>query len=175
MHPDSRFPEDMRTFIVTRRHVFLASLPSLARLFLGALAGIILFDCYTVCRDYGPDLILEHFGSWIPALLTSLWPMYCLFAGLCAFLYWCAGKQKVVGIPVRYGFDDTGVYIDDFYGSSYCRWELFNSTREGREFILLNDGARKILWPKAVWSDAELAAQRTLIREKVSPKRVCEP
>ena len=162
----------MRPFTVTRRHVFQVSLLLFAKLFLAVLAGLALIEFYHLCHAYGLDSLLEHLWFATRQVLVSFWPLYCLFAAFCGFIYWSAGKQKVVGIPVWYGYDKNGIYIDDSYGSSFCAWELFNSWREGREFILLNDGARRILWPKTLWSDDELEAQRALMREKINPKRV---
>ena len=172
MHPDPRFPHDMRAFTVTRRHVFTASFPLFARVFLLVLLCLALFSFALTVRDYGLDRVLEHFGYWLREFLVSIWPLFCLLAALCGFIYWSGGRQKVVGIPVRYGFDDSGIYIDDAYGSAFCAWELFISWREGREFILLNDGGRRVLWPKALWSEDELETQRGLMRETINPKRV---
>ena len=169
MHQARQFPGEMRPFTITRRQVFTASLPLFAKVFAAILAVLILIDLIRMINAYGAGRVFAHFGHWFGQFLIQLLPVYLMFALLCLFIYRQACKQKVIDIPVRYGYDEYGVYFDDVYGTACYAWEIFNTWKETSEFILLNDGVRRILWPKTIWSENELKEQRALMREKISP------
>ncbi|MCC8193637.1 MAG: hypothetical protein LIP28_03210 [Deltaproteobacteria bacterium] len=165
----------MRTYTITRGQLFMSAYPRGCLLILLVLLFLAGLNVYSLANAYGPHWLMDHFGFWLREFLIAAWPLYCLFAIFSFLLYRASGRQKVIGIPIRYGFDEAGVHFDNFYGTSFCKWTLFISWKETKKFILLNDGARRILWPKSLWSEEELAAQRALMNGNISPKRANEP
>lgn len=161
----------MREYTITTRQVFMISVRLLARffiIFLLVITGI--FFWYSI-REHGV-WVLAHPEFWIGPYFDYVWTLIPLFGAACIFMYRMANRQKAVGIPVRYGFDETGVYMHDAYGSVMYTWEYFISRRETGDFFLLHDGARQILWPKDIWNISELETQRGLMARKISPKAV---
>jgi hypothetical protein len=172
------YPADMREYTVTRRQVFVVSLammlPALG--FLILLLPVIFLG--VLMYDNGPDIfnhpgyILESFGvylggvAWMP-------PLFALFAVLLIRrrLY----LQKVLGMPVLYGFDENCLYFNCAAFESAMRWGCFNAWREKRGFFLLHDGTRWVMLPKAVWSETELETIRGYLRRCATPASLAAP
>jgi hypothetical protein len=166
------YPANMRTHTVTRRQVFVVSLsmmlPALGLLILLMLViflGVLMYDNGPDIFNY-PGYILESLGiylggaAWMP-------PAFALFATLLIRrrLY----LQKVLDMPVLYGFDENHIYFNCAAFESAIRWECFNAWREKRDFFLLHDGTRWIMLPKAVWSETERKTIRGYLRRYATP------
>ncbi|MDL2210897.1 hypothetical protein LJC26_08880 [Desulfovibrio sp. OttesenSCG-928-O18] len=169
------FPPDMRESVITRRQVFMAGARTLVMFI--AVLFLVMFGIYfgTAVYKYSTGPVLEHFPQLMADFLHSLWIVPPLLALFFLVVYRQTGRQKLVGIPMLFGYDEEQVYFRSMYGSSASRWELFNSWQETRDFLLLHDGTRKIMWPKSLWSVEELAGQRALMQAKITPKRMTPP
>lgn len=167
-----QFPEDMREATLSKRQALLLALPAAIKVSVAALAVALLIAFAGSIYTYGLDHILHYFWLLFFHYCSMLW----LFPAMCGLLllgsHQKAVRQKLLGIPVWYGFDSMGMYTRSIYGYSALRWELYISWQETREFILLYDGVRKILWPKSIWSEDELTLLRRSLHEKISPRRL---
>jgi hypothetical protein len=166
------YPTDMREYTVMRRQVFAVSLtmmlPTLGVLCLLALVfftGVLIYDNGLNIFNY-PEYILESLGiylgemAWIP-------PAFVLFAAVLTRRR--LHLQKILEMPVLYGFDANCIYFNCAAFESAIRWEYFNAWREKRDFFLLHDGTRWIMLPKAVWSETELEIIRGYLRRYATP------
>jgi hypothetical protein len=166
------YPADMREYTVTRRQVFVVSLtmmpPALGFLILlmpVIFLGVLIYDNGLNIFNY-PGYILESFGiylggaAWMP-------PALALFVTL--LIRRRLSLQKILGMPVLYGFDENRIYFNCAIFESAIRWECFNAWREKRDFFLLHDGTRWVMLPKAVWSETELETIRGCLRRYATP------
>ncbi len=170
MHAFS-FPADMREHTVMRRQVFTASLRMmLPVLLLMALFLAALFLAVEIWR-YGFK-VFSYPGylwkSWLHFLSSMSWVVLVWAAFIALLVRRRVQRQKTLGLPVLYGFDEAGVYFNCAAFESAIRWEYFNTWREKGEYILLHDGIRWVIWPKAPWSEAELETVRGLLRQKAN-------
>lgn len=163
------FPDDMRDYTVTRKQIFLTSLRLSIPLWVCIIVFCLAASIVPTLWEYGEDAIL-HLTDWIGgALFTAaacLAPVAALF-----FLgvYLAAHRQKIAGTPIAYGFDDKGIYIWCDLSAGHDVWEMFRSWREFRHFFIFYDGNRRVMWPKALWTDEECEAIRAHLRAKASP------
>ncbi|MDR3175499.1 MAG: hypothetical protein LBU06_03065 [Desulfovibrio sp.] len=166
------YPTDMREYTVMRRQVFAVSLtmmlPMLGFLFLFVLVfflGVLIYEKGLNIFNY-PEYILQALGvylgemAWIP-------PALALFTAVLTRRR--VHLQKVLGMPVLYGFDANCIYFNCAAFESAIRWECFNAWREKRDFFLLHDGTRWAMLPKAVWSETELEIIRGYLRRYATP------
>lgn len=174
MQPIS-FPQDMRESVITPGQVFMASVPMLVTFII--VVFLVMFGIFSgmAFYKYGLNPVLEHFRPLVADFLSRQWIVPPFLVLVVLAVYRQAARQKVIGIPTAFGYDRDRVYFHNLHASLAYRWEFFTSWRETRHFFLLHDGTRRIMWPKSLWSTDELAGQRALMREKITPKRMTRP
>ena len=165
--PPSRlvFPADMRRAAISARQleeVLLRQWKKTARY----------YACVVAIWSYAVGSVF--IGVFNPAFIV-----YCAFFWLISYVLADASARRQMRAsatnplftePAWYGFDAEAWHIRRKTSESHIRWEYWQSWAEHEHTIAMYHNNQAYLWPKAPWSETELAALRDILRSRVGKK-----
>ena len=171
IHP---FPADMRTAFLSSKDVIRVSLGLMRRMFIAMAVLFMVIPFVFQAIKYSGLSYLVHPTLWLGPVSFFV-ALYVFWLGL---VFWGTRKRvmnsKGLDRDIAYGFDDTALYSRSVFFESCIAWEYFRAWAETPQYLLLHDGTRAIMLPKAPWSAEEQERLRGLLRGKATPGSVPE-
>lgn len=169
------FPDNMRDFVYTRAEIGWLTLEALRGfiVFMGVLVVGLLVYTGLQLVDYPVAVLMraENLGSIAGSVALGAGSLFAMTA-LFFFLTWRrALRQRIVTLPLSFGFTDQALYGSCLLVDSRTSWDFFQFFRETKRGLVFYDGMRTYYIPKRIWSGVELDRLRALCKDHIPHRR----